>query len=373
MAHDPIPETEHEFRRIVAAFLKDTCGDRDAWQYFRDRSGATADLYREIGRRGWLSVSWPVEEGGSGRSPFFEFALWDEMAYARAARPPIASGFIGRSIIEHGSQRQKDWLLPGIADGTRAFALGYSEPEAGSDLTGLRTRAFRDGDRYTVTGEKRWTSDAHHADFLWLLCRTGASDSRARGLTLLVVPMSSPGIVVRPIATLDGHQLNEVHLTDVVVPVENRVGDEGDGWSIVQGALARERHLQLMPGRLRRDFEELADWARAGGYDKSDYVTTRMSILNAWVDAVASTAQTIVAQMIANEDTAVTAARQKIVGTWLIQEIARLPMEVGDARQLVTGQPFEFMWRESLLETIAGGTSQVMAGMVARRALGLGV
>jgi alkylation response protein AidB-like acyl-CoA dehydrogenase len=372
-AFDDIPETEDEFRRVVAAFLEATSRDRDPWQYFHDRSGATADLYREIGRRGWLSISWPIEEGGSGRSPFFEFVLWDEMAYARAARPPIAAGFIARSIIEHGSQRQKASLLPGIADGSLSFALGYSEPEAGSDLTSLRTRAYLDGDHYVVTGEKRWTSDAHHADFLWLICRTGTSESRARGLTLLVVPMSSPGIEVYPIETLDGHQLNEVHLTEVLVPAENRIGDEGDGWKIVQGALARERHLQLMPGRLRRDFEELADWARAGGFDTKDYVTTRMTILNAWVDAVASTAQTIVGQTAANADTAVTAARQKIVGSWLIQEIARLPMEVGDARQLVVGQPFEFMWRESFLETIAGGTAEVMAGMVARRALGLGV
>jgi alkylation response protein AidB-like acyl-CoA dehydrogenase len=372
MARDDIPETDDEFRRVVAAFLEATSGDRDPWQYFQDRSGATAELYREIGRRGWLSVSWPVEECGSGRSPLFEFALWDEMAYARAARPPIASGFIARSIIEHGNQQQKAWLLPGIADGSLSFALGYSEPEAGSDLTSLRTSAYRQSDSYVVTGQKRWTSDAHHADFLWLICRTGTSESRARGLTLLVVPMSSAGVEVYPIETLDGHRLNEVHLTEVLVPAENRIGDEGDGWRIVQGALARERHLQLMPGRLRRDVEELADWARAGGFDKNAYVNTRMSMLNAWVDAVAATARTIVEQTIANQDTAVTAARQKIVGTSLIQEIARLPMEVGDARQLVVGQPFEFMWRESFLETIAGGTSEVMAGMVARRALGLG-
>ena len=222
--------TEQDFRREIRAYLSETSDRRDPWQYFRDRSGATADLYRQLGDRGWISVSWPASDGGAGRSADFEYALWDEMAYARAARPPIAAGMVARSIIEHGSQRQKDWLLPGIAEGSLSFALGYSEPEAGSDLTGLKTRARREDGCYIVTGEKRWTSDAHHAQFLWLLCRTGTIESRSRGLTLLVVPMSSPGIEVFPIETLDGHRLNEVRLTDVDCP--NREPDRRGGRSL---------------------------------------------------------------------------------------------------------------------------------------------
>ena len=294
------------------------------------------------------------------------------MAYARAARPPIAAGMVARSIIDHGSQRQKDWLLPGIAEGSLSFALGYSEPEAGSDLTGLKTRARPEDGCYIVTGEKRWTSDAHHAQFLWLLCRTGTIESRSRGLTLLVVPMSSPGIDVFPIETLDGHRLNEVRLTDVIVPVENRIGEEGEAWTIIQAALTRERHLQLLPGRLRRDMDELNDWAAQSGLGQREDVKVRLSVLASWVDAVAATADAIVACTIAKQDAGLLAARQKIVGTWLVQEISRLPLDLGDTRQLVIGEPFEFMWRECILESIAGGTSQVMAGMVARRALDLG-
>ena len=367
-----LPGTEQEFRREVQAYLAETSDGRNPWQYFRDRTGPTADLYRQLGNRGWISVSWPVSDGGAGRAADFEYALWDEMAYARAARPPIAAGMVARSIIEHGSQRQKDWLLPGIAEGSLSFALGYSEPEAGSDLTGLKTRARREDGCYIVTGEKRWTSDAHHAQFLWLLCRTGTIKSRSRGLTLLVVPMSSPGIEVFPIETLDGHRLNEVRLTDVIVPIENRIGEEGEAWAIIQAALTRERHLQLLPGRLRRDMDELNDWAAKSGYGDREDVKVRLSVLASWVDAVAATADAIVACTIANQDAGLLAARQKIVGTWLVQAISRLPFDVGDTRQLVIGEPFEFMWRESILESIAGGTSQVMAGMVARRALGLG-
>jgi len=372
MTVDQLPATAEDFRGEVAAFLSETAEHRDPWQYFRDRSGATADLYRDLGQRGWLSVSWPVSDGGGGRSADFEFALWDEMAYARAARPPISGGLVARSIIDHASAVQKAWLLPGIADGSVSFALGYSEPEAGSDLTGLRSRAVRDGDAYVVTGEKRWTSDAHHADFLWLLCRTGTTESRARGLSLLVVPMSSAGIEVFPIETLDGHRLNEVRLTDVVVPAENRIGEEGGAWTIIHAALARERHLQVLPGRLRRDFEELCSWAARSGHSGRGDVQRRLSFLAACTDAIAATARSILGRIMLDQDTSLIAARQKIVGTWLIQQIARLPLEVGDARQLVVGEPFEFMWRECVLETIAGGTSEIMAGLVARRALGLG-
>jgi alkylation response protein AidB-like acyl-CoA dehydrogenase len=366
------PGSEGDFRREVEAFLTATAQRRDAWQYFRDRSGATAELYRELGRRGWLSIAWPEAEGGMGLPPAYEFALWDEMAFARAARPPIAAGLVARSILEYATPAQKQAWLPGIAAGELGFSLGYSEPEAGSDLTGLRTRAHRDGEVYRVTGEKRWTSDAHHADFLWLLCRTGDLASRARGLTLLVVPMSSAGIVITPIDTIDGHRLNEVRLDDVEVPVANRLGEEGEAWSITQAALARERHLQILPGRLRRDLADLVTWARRSSLLARDDVARRLAELTSWLDAVTATAARIVDDVSAGRDTTVAAARQKVVGTALMQQIARLPLEYGDLSQVVEGQPFEFLWRECVLESIAGGTSEVMADIVARRALSLG-
>ena len=366
-----IPDSAPDFRAQVRGFLLENAHSRDQWQYFRDRSGPTAMLYRELGRRGWLSVSWPPSHGGAGRSAHFEFSLWDEMAYARAARPPIAAGLIARSIIEHASPDQQARWLPDIAAGKSVFALGYSEPEAGSDLTGLRTRARRDGETYVVNGEKRWTSDAHHAHHLWLLCRTGDRDSRSRGLSLFIVPMSSPGITVSPIMTLDGHQLNEVRLDDVEVPSSNRIGQEGQAWGIVQGALARERHLQILPGRLRRDLAELVDWAVSRELIGRRDVANRIAMLSAWIEAVAVTAGHIVEGVARGSDTSLASARQKVVGTALMQEIARLPAECGDASQLVGGESFEFMWRECILESIAGGTSEVMTGIVARRALDL--
>jgi alkylation response protein AidB-like acyl-CoA dehydrogenase len=359
------------FRQQVSEFLAETSTARDPMQYFKDRSGVTAELYRELGNRGWLSISWPPAEGGLGKPASFEFALWDEMAYARAARPPIAAGIVARSIIEHATDSQKARLLPGIAAGTLSFALGYSEPEAGSDLAGLRTRAQIDGESYIVTGEKRWTSDAHHADYLWLLCRTGALENRARDLTLMVVDLASPNIETFPIETLDGHQVNEVRLEEVIVPIENRIGEEGRAWEIIQQALARERHLQILPGRLRRDFDELVRWAEDSGTASREDVRERLALMAAGIDAVSATARKIVEGVSAGADTSVLAAGQKIVGTSLMQEIARFPLAWGDTRQLIGDAPFEFMWRECVLETIAGGTSEVMAGIIARHALGL--
>lgn len=365
------PPAELNFRREVRALLVDGATERSPRQYFMDRSGPTAELYRRLGERGWLAISWPKSAGGGGQPAGLEFALWDELAYARAARPSVAAGLIGRSIIEAGTVAQREWLLPGIAAGRIAFALGYSEPEAGSDLTALRTRAVRDGDRYVVSGEKRWTSDAHSADYLWLLTRSGELAERSHGLTLLVVPLSSPGIVVSAVETLDGHRLSEVRLSEVVVPESNRIGAEGEAWPIIQAALARERHLQVLPGRIRRDYEALDTWARRSSAYAQREVRGALARFNGWLDVVTKTAELIVREVDAGRDTTVSAARQKIVGTALMQAIARYPLEWGDESQLDSAEDFEFMWRECVMETIAGGTSEIMHGIVARRALGL--
>jgi alkylation response protein AidB-like acyl-CoA dehydrogenase len=364
--------SEAHLRREVRALLAESAHRREPHQYFMDRSGPTAELYRELGARGWLAISWPTRVGGGGQPAALEFALWDELAYARAARPSVAAGLIGRSIVDAGTPEQRDWLLPGIAAGQTSFALGYSEPEAGSDLTALRTRAVHDGGTYIVNGEKRWTSDAHNADYLWLLTRTGELAERSRGLTLLVVPTGHDGITLSPIQTLDGHQLNEVRLSDVRVPAGHRIGEEGGAWRIIQTALARERHLQVLPGRVRRDFEDLREWARHSGADADPQVRRQLTRLGGWVEVIAHTASAIVRDVDVGRDTAVPAARQKVLGIGVIQAISRFPLEWGDASQLLVGEPFEFMWRECVLESVAGGTSEVMKSIIARRALGMG-
>ena len=367
-----LDEDQQAFRAEVAAYLAETAADRDRFQLFKGRGGPAADLYREMGRRGWLSISWPKEVGGRDLPAIYEFLLWDEMAYARAARPPISAGLVARSIIEWGTPEQRERFLPGVRSGEDGFALGYSEPEAGSDLTGLRTRARRDGGTYGVTGEKRWTSDAHTARWLWLLCRTGPQEERSEGLSLLVVELASPGITITPIPTLDGHRLNEVRLDDVVVPVEHRIGDEGGAWGMIRTALARERHLQVLPGRIERDLEMFLDVVQRLPDAQRVVARERSAELVARGLAVRSSVMRALRVAGRHEIPPVVAARNKVNGTALMQDIARAAVQLGGRETVCVGEDAEFLWRESIMETIGGGTTEVMLDLIARHGLRAG-
>src|SRR4029453_4839962 len=202
-------DEEEAFRAEVRAFLAD-------WShvpgYFRMGThwDGVAAFFRALGARGWLSLGWPIEHGGQGRSPTWEYVLWDEAAYARVARAPLDAGIVAKSIARCGDAAQRAEWLPPIRRGECAFSLGYSEPEAGSDLAGLRTRAVREGDAYVLTGEKCWTSYAEHTDWLWTLARTGAPESRGRGLSLFIVDLHAAGVAVEPLPLLDGEQPNAI-------------------------------------------------------------------------------------------------------------------------------------------------------------------
>ncbi|MGW1059938.1 acyl-CoA dehydrogenase family protein [Micromonospora rubida] len=357
---------QERLRDEVRAFLAEHAHRRDPMQYFHGRGGASRELYRELGRRGWLRLAWPREWGGQDAPPSTEFIVWDELAYARAVRPDLAAGIVAKTIIGHGTDEQRARFLPGIGLGEISFALGYSEPEAGSDLAGVRTRAVPDGDGYRVTGEKRWTSDAHNSDYLWLLCRTPES-----GHTLLMLDLTAPGVQILPIHTIDGHRLNEVSLDDVYVPQENRIGAEGEAWRLIRAALAVERHLMVLPGRVRRDFEDLLRWSAERGWSAD--ARTRDDIADIALDVaeVEVAAMSTLAALESGHDGAAQAARAKLLGSRTLQRIARLPFDVGDAGAARTGTP-SFLWHETFMETIAGGTSEIMLGVLAREALGLG-
>ncbi len=369
---DLLSPDERGFRDEVRGFLAATADERDERQFYLGRGGATRALYRRLGARGWLSLTWPKVHGGGELPIVYDFVLWNEMAYARAARPDLGPGIVATMLIDHGTPDQQDRLLPGIRSGEEGYALGYSEPEAGCDLTGLRTRATLDGDAYVVHGEKVWTSDAHSAAYLWLLCRTGPTESRSRGLTLLAVDLTSPGITVRPIPTIDGHRLNQVVLDDVAVPAANRIGAEGAAWTMIRAALAVERHLQLLPGRVQRDLESLVALVESLGLMCDSHVRHRLADLVVKVDQVTAASFATVAALTAGESGVVAAATTKLLGTALSQEIARTAVELTGEASLVAGETFEFLWRQSIMETIAGGTSEIMLGILSREALGLG-
>jgi alkylation response protein AidB-like acyl-CoA dehydrogenase len=364
-----LSDEERDFRHEVSDFLGATESNRDPLQFFRGRGGVTVDLYRELGRRNWFSLTWPAAHGGQHRPAMYEFLLWDEMAYWRAARAPVGAGLVARSIIEWGTPGQQDQFLPGIRMGTENYSLGYSEPEAGSDLTSLRTRAVRDGAVYRVTGEKRWTSDAHNAEWLWMLCRTGEQQQRSKGLSLLIVSTQSKGVTITPIPTIDGHRLNEVRLDEVEVPVGHRIGEEGQAWTMIRRALARERHLQVLPGRIERDLESLVAATAHLGPTSGSHTRSELALLASRALAVRASMIRCLRAAGHDEIDPITAARNKVHGTDLMQQIARMAFALGERDVVVDGSDLQLLWRESIMETIAGGTTEVMLDLIARNGL----
>ncbi len=363
--------SEEAFRSEVREFLADW-RDLDAffgqglkWQRVRA-------FFRALGERGWLSLGWPREWGGAAEPLVAEYLLWEEIGYARAARNPLASGIVAKTLARYGSDAQKREWLPRIQRGEIHFSLGYSEPEAGSDLASVRCRAELRGDRYVVRGQKCWQSYAQDMDYLWLLCRTGSQESRGRGLTLLIVDLKAPGVRVGALPTLDGDQLNEIHLDQAEVPLEWRVGPEDGAWRIMGEALADERHIQFPPGRVRRDLEEVVAWARRSGLWADPSARRRLCELAVEVREVEVSGIGVLDAMRRGQPGAVEAAANKILHTVVCQNIARTALELGGPAALVCGERVEQLWRQSRWETIGGGTSEIMRGVVAKHALGLG-
>jgi alkylation response protein AidB-like acyl-CoA dehydrogenase len=359
-----------EFAADVDASLQSWGGD--SRQYFRGRGGPVRELYRDLGRRGWLSVSWPAEFGGAGRALSYEYTLWNRLAHHRATRPEIGATIVARVLMRYGTPEQQQAYLPAIREGRVCFALGYSEPEAGSDLAAVRTRATRAGDDvYVVEGDKVWTSEAHHAEYLWCLCRTGAQDEHGRALTLLIVDLAAPGVTVRPIPTIDGHHVNQVLLDGVEVPVAARVGGENEAWAIVREGLAAERHLQFMPGRVRRDLEDLVDLCRRSDVLSRIDVQDCLAMLAARVDAAEASAAANIAEAASGSVSPVSAACTKVLGSTLAQEIAAAAFDLCGAAALDQDEIAELLWRQTRMETVAGGSTEMLLGIVARSALGL--
>ena len=362
-------EATRGFRREVRGFLDDWT-HLEAYLAHGPHWPEVVRFFRALGERGWLSLAWPQREGGRGARPLHEYVLWDEVAYARTARNPLCT-IVARTLLRAGTPEQRREWLPRIRAGQAHFALAYSEPEAGSDLAALRTTARREGDVYRIDGEKCWQSYAGHVDHLWLLARSGEAASRGRGLSLLIVDTRSPGLTIQPLPTLDGDALYACHFEGCRVPVERRVGPENGAWRLMAQALADERHIQFPAGRLRRDLDEIVGWVREMGLDRDRSVRTGLAELAVRVLEAELLALRVVEQVERGRDATVAAAANKVFHTELCQEIARRAFEWGGVAPLAEGARIQQLWRQSLWETIGGGTSEVMRGVIARQGLHL--
>lgn len=249
-----------EVRRFIEANLPKNLGSEDDPQTREDYLAWHKILYK----KGWAATNWPEEYGGTGWTVTQRYIFNEESARAGTI-PPLAFGMqmLGPVIYNFGNAAQKEWVLPNILSGEHWWCQGYSEPGAGSDLAALKTKAVLDGDHYVVNGHKIWTTLAQYADWMFCLVRTKTTDKRQEGISFLLIDMRSPGVEVRPIITIDGaHEVNEVFLEDVRVPVENLVGEQDKGWTIAKFLLGNERSGIAGVARSKRAIERLKEIAR---------------------------------------------------------------------------------------------------------------
>jgi hypothetical protein len=282
---------QHELRAYFATLLSPA--ERDAM--LTERHGPLyRDVVRRMGRDGWLGVGWPAEYGGRGFGPVEQLIFVSEAARADIPLPAVTLQTVGPTLQSHGTQQQKDYFLPRILAGEVHFAIGYTEPEAGTDLAALRTRAVRvkgdgevGGDEYIVNGQKIFTTGAHDADYIWLACRTG--EHRHKGISILIVDSTDPGFSWTPIITHDGaHHVNATYYSDVRVPVAMRVGEENSGWRLVTTQLNHERVMLGPAGRIAALYDSVRDWAQTRTGTDGRPLVTQPDVRRALAKAYAS-------------------------------------------------------------------------------------
>ncbi|MGD9889818.1 MAG: acyl-CoA dehydrogenase family protein [Dehalococcoidia bacterium] len=254
------------FRAEVRGFLNQTL-TAEFWadQRARREPGWSPEFSRAAAARGWLGIAWPEEYGGQGRGIIDQMIYMEEMAYAGAPQEHHRRAVqrVGPSIMLYGTEEQKQQYLPGITAGDISFAMGLSEPNAGSDLAAVETQAVKDGDDYVLTGRKRFTSGAHYSDYLWTVARTDPEAPKHRGISMVIVPLHAPGVCVEPLIDLQGrHHFNQVILESVRVPVANRVGEENRGWYVNATTMDFERSGIARIASLRRLLDRCLDSLR---------------------------------------------------------------------------------------------------------------
>jgi alkylation response protein AidB-like acyl-CoA dehydrogenase len=332
---------------------------------------------RQLGAAGWIGIGWPVSDGGRGL-PWSQQVIFHE-EYARAGGPGrvghIGEQLLGPTLLMFGSDEQKKRFLPGILDGTSLWCQGYSEPDAGSDLAGLRTRAALDADgQWRVSGQKVWTSLAQFADWCFVLARTSASEgARHRGLSCLLVPMRQEGVTVRPIVQLTGtSEFNEVFFTDAVAA--DLVGAAGDGWRVAMGTLGVERGVSTVGQQLgfAREFDSVLSRARAAGALGDPSVAARLT--DAWIEL--QVMRFYASASLGAGSQGVEANIAKLLWAPWHQRLGELAVDVMGADATVVGPSYELSEAQRLFlftrsDTIYGGSSEIQRNIVAERGLGL--
>ncbi len=383
------PEQEELRRELRSYFAALMTPDRRAALTSGAGDYGDAEVYKDTVRRmgldGWLTIGWPEEYGGRNRPMVDQLIFVDEAAVAGAPVPFLTINSIGPTIMAYGTPEQKADYLPKIANGEVHFAIGYSEPEAGTDLAALRTRAVRDGDEYVITGQKMWTSLVQYADYVWLACRTDREAPRHKGLSMVVVPTDSPGFSWTPVRTMAGPTTSATYYQDVRVPVANRVGAENQGWKLITNQLNHERVALSSAAPLQTALREAREWARTtklpGTGDRvidQEWVRLHLARVHAKTEFL-KLLNWKIASDADHAPSPAEASATKVFGTEFATEAYRLLMEVlgahavvrdGSRGALLRGR-VERMHRSSLILTFGGGTNEIQRDIIARVGLGL--
>jgi len=378
------------FRREVRAWLAQhwTAAQRAAHARlpFKDR-GWDVEFSQLMGRDGWIGIGWPREFGGQARSPAEQIAFVTEMANAGA---PCAAHGTGESVVApalflHGTKAQQDEWLGAIRAGERTFALGYSEPEAGSDLAALRTRAVRDGDVFIVNGQKLWSTGADKAQFIWLAVRTDPDAKKHAGISVLMVDLRSPGVSLRPSMALYGKTFSAQFYDNVRVPAHNMVGAVNAGWKVITDALAAER---VMIGAVRmagieRAFDHLTQYLKTavvGGkaLRNDPVIRDRIGALAADIEVARQfqlrNARLMEAGLVPIHE----AAMGKVFASELQERLGQAALDIlGSGATLSADAPgapvgeMEQLLRHAIMGMIGGGTNEIQRSIIAQRGLDL--
>ena len=290
------PEQEELRRELRSYFAKLITPERREALSSTSGEVGEGNVYREtvaqMGKDGWLTLNWPKEYGGQDRSPMDSLIFTDEAAIAGAPVPFLTINSVAPTIMAFGTEEQKKFYLPKIASGDLHFAIGYSEPGAGTDLANLRTTAVRDGDDYVVNGQKMWTSLIQYADYVWLAARTNTEAKKHRGISMLIVPTTAEGFSWTPVHTMAGVDTSATYYQDVRVPVANRVGEENGGWKLVTNQLNHERVALVSPMPIIMALNQVREWAQntkdAGGARliDSEWVQLNLARVHAKVEVL---------------------------------------------------------------------------------------
>ena len=373
-SNEQTDEELNQFRREVRQFIRqELTPEIREEMHAEDHIGARAWAFiNKLGERGWISIGWPERFGGMGKPLAYRLALWDELAYAGAPGNLVANRIVAPVLMQCANPDQQAEFLPRIAAETIEFALGYTEPNAGSDLSAITTTAVLDGDQYRINGEKMFNTGCHFSHYHWLLARTDRTVPARKSSSLFIVDMDSPGIELRPLYSIAGERTNAVFYSDVVVPRSRMVGEPNKGFAYLRAALAFER--LFLTGDTVRSIEDLIAYCRANEELWSDAaVRQELAALATDVEVTRQFAFELINLQEQERPARTESSVAKVYSTEAAMRLTRFALRIlGHRGELIRGSADEAMhgrmirqYRRAVGRTIVGGTTEIQLDTIA--------